>query len=143
MMIDTKLIAAHQWVIDETQKKPTWWAEQVIMGATSLDIVHKVLTWNSGWDAVMLLLILVITAMLVHATKNPVFFKSIGESKRIRMFFLSFVVYHCATLFLEKDLAMNLLQTISTMFMGSYYYFAACEDPKPPKRKEKLVPTLA
>jgi len=35
------------------------------------------------------------------------------------------------------------LQTLSSSLMGSFYYFAACDEPKPPKRKEKLVPTLA
>lgn len=143
MIIDTKIIDAHQWIVDQTQKKPGVCAEQAIMAATAVDIVHRVITWKSGWDAVMLLIVLIIAAALVHATKNPVFFKSLGESMYIRIFFLGFVAFHVSLLILEDNVAINLLKMFSTIFMGSFYYFAACDEPKPPKRKEKLVHNLA
>jgi hypothetical protein len=143
-MIDTKLIAAHQWVIDETQKKPGWWAEQVIMAGTAMEIVRKVVTWDSGWDAVLLFLVLVVAALLVSAARQPILLKSIGTSTWIRPFFLGLTALHLFTLFAEPGkLALNMLELVAALCMLSYYCFAACDDPKPPKRKEKLVPTAA
>ena len=142
-MIDTKLIAAHQWVVDETQKKPGWWAEQAIMAATTLEIVRRVVTWESGWDAVLLLLCLVVCAMLVHASRNPILLKSIGTSTWVRPFFLILVVLQLFTLPAGESIAVELIELISSIGMLSYYCFAACDDPRPRKRKEKLVPTAA
>ncbi len=143
-MIDTKLIAAHQWVIDETQRKPGWWAEQVIMAGTAMEIVRKVVTWEGGWDAALLLLVLIVCALLVGAARQPPLLKSIGQSMWIRGFFIGLSALHIFTLFTEPGkVALNVLELVSSLCMLSYYSFAACDDPKPPKRKEKLVPTAA
>ena len=142
-MIDDKLIDAHQWVIDETQKKPGWWAEQAIMAATALDLVRQVLKWEGGWDAVVVLILLVVSALLVHACKNPAFLKTFGEAKYIRCFFMGMIAYRIYMMFTQPETGIYLLECFSSIFMLSFYYFAACNDPKPPKRKEKLVPKFA
>lgn len=142
-MIDTKLIAAHQWIVDETERKPGWWAEQAIMASITLDIVLRVATWSSGWDAVLLLLSLIIGAVLVHAARNEAFLKSLGESRGIRAFFLGLIAFQLFILFTEEKVVYNLMRVVSSIGMVSFYYFAACDAPRPKKRKEKLVPTVA
>lgn len=142
-MIDTKLIAAHQWVVDESQKKPGWWAEQAVMGATAMELVHSVLTWDSGWDAIVVLLVLIVAPLLVHAARTPHILKSLGQSTWVRGLFLGLVALDAFTLFATDQIGINVIDLLGTVLMLSYYCFAACDDPKPPKRKEKLVPTAA
>lgn len=138
-MIDTKLIKAHQWVVDVTEKKPGWWAENSIMAATAFDLVRNVLTWDSGWDAVILLLCLVCCTGLVYAARNEVLLKAAGDSKWIRGFFVGVVAFQVFTLFVNNHIAIDILDVLSATLMLSYYCFAACQGPRPRKRKEKLV----
>jgi hypothetical protein len=142
-MIDTKLIAVHQWIVDESQKKPGWWAEHVMLAATCLDIVRRVLTWKSGWDAVTLLITLIVATVLVKAARHEVLLKSIGDSKWIRGFFLGLVALQLFFLFTTDQVGVNLLDVGAAIFMLSYYCFAGCDAPRPRKRKEKLVLKLA
>lgn len=141
-MIEDKLIAIHQWIIDETQKKPGWWAEQVIMAATLFEIVRKLLTWKSGWDAVMLLICLVTSTFLVMSARNEAELK-IFNLKWARGLFLSILVFQIYMLFTTSQVAINILDVLSATFMLSFYCFAACDAPRPKKRKEKLVLRMA
>ena len=78
--------------------------------------------------------------MLVAAARNEVLLKSIGQTKWIRGFFLALVVLNLFTLFTAvKDIGIEVLELLTATFMLSYYCFAACENPRPKKRKEKLV----
>lgn len=138
-MIDEKLIAAYQWIVDTSQIKPRWWAEQSIMALTAIDIVRRVVTWKSGWDAVWLFIALTSSAILIMWTRNEVQFKSLGEWKFLRVLMLSFSIFHFVEVWIADDTAMSILLWLSSTGMTSYYYFAACTEPKPRRRKEKLV----
>jgi hypothetical protein len=56
---------------------------------------------------------------------------------------MALLAFRAVMLFLDERTGIALLDLISTATMLSYYCFAACDDPRPPKRKEKLVPTAA
>jgi hypothetical protein len=142
-MIDDKIIAVYQHIVDESEKKPGWWSEQSIMAATTLDIVIRVLNWSSGWDAVMLLICMVVAAMLVKVARNEVFLKSISSNFSIRAFFLGLIAFQAFVMFTSDTMLYELMRMITSIFFVSYYYFACCENPRPKKRKEKLVPTAA
>jgi hypothetical protein len=142
-MIDTKLIEAYQWIVDESQKKPGWWAEHAIMAAVTIDIVRRVITWKGGWDAVILLLVMVMAVLLVHAARNPPFLRQLGSSTAIRSLFLVIVILRVCILFGSDQISIHLMDLVGSTAMLSYYCFAACDDPRPKKRQEKLVPNAA
>lgn len=137
-MIDRKLIELHQWIVDSTEKKPRVWAEQMGYGYTVTSIVHEVLKWESGWDAVLLLLALVVGAGMVIVSKNEVALKGMGQSTWIRPFLLAMNFVSIVTLIMGTKYS-SVLGSLSGVLMLSYYYFAVCENPRPKKRKEKLV----
>lgn len=138
-MIDEKLIAAYQWIIDTSQIKSRWWAEQSVMALTAIDIVRRVVTWKSGWDAVWLLIGLMSSAILIMLTRNEAQFKSLGEWTGLRLLMVCFSIYHLIDVLRGDNMAMSILLCLSSMGMTSFYYFAACTDPKPRRKKEKLV----
>lgn len=143
MMIENKLIAIHQWIIDATQKKPGWWAEQTIMGATAIDMVKLALTWDGVWSAVSLIMILLCATGGVLVARNESSLKLVGASFIVRRFFIALVVYQVYLLFTSKQVSINILEVLSVLLVLSYYCFAACEAPRPKKRKEKLVLRVA
>ncbi|WP_407305818.1 hypothetical protein [Acinetobacter sp.] len=138
-MIDRKLIDAYQWVVDASQKKPGWWAEQVMIGTTVIDIMLRVTGWNSGWDAVLLLMTLMFGTILIALARNEAMLETLGSSTTwIRPFFLGVNAFQLTHLIMAPT-SRAALQLVSGLLFMSFYYFAACENPRPKKRKEKLV----
>ena len=138
-MIDSKLIAMHQWIVDETEKKPTWWAEQVIWPAFTIDMVVRVLTWKSSWiDMLIMFFLLTFGALLITAARNESMLKQLGQSVAIRMMLLALLAFHIGTLFVAMR-GVSMLYVVSGALTVSYYYFAACEAPRPKKRKQLVL----
>jgi len=137
-MLDDKLIAAHQWVVDVSEKKPGWWAEQTAWVYTVATIVARVLVWKGGWDAVMLFVGLIVGSGMVMGSRNEAVLKSLSQTSWIRMFFASFTIFS-GTIWLLDFKSQSFLYFVSSCMMLSYYCFAACQPPRPRKRKEKPV----
>lgn len=136
--MDKKLISLHQWIVDETERKPGWWGEQVLLPSTIVAIITRVIRWNSGFDAVFLLLTLFVGAFGIMAARNEALFKQFGEAVWVRGVFLGLIAINVFALFVQFS-GLNVLDIISCTLFASFYYFAACENPRPKKRKEKLV----
>lgn len=138
-MLDNKIISMYQWIVDTTERKPNYLAEQVMWPSVVVDLVIRALTWKGRFmDGFILLLILSVGALLISAARNEAWFKRLGDGAWIRMLFLGLVMGHVITLAIMPS-GIGFLHIISTTLVGSYYYFAACEAPRPKKRKEKLV----
>lgn len=138
MIIDDKLIGAHQWIVDTTEKKPTWCAEQSAYLNALVTIASSVITWEDGWDLALLCLMMIIAALLVFSTKNEAVFKRFSEAHWVRGLFIAFTVINTFSL-VQAPSGLGFLHLIGTVTMGMYYYFACCEAPRPKKRKEKVV----
>lgn len=141
-MFDAKIVSMYQWIVDTTEKKPGWWAEHVIIGSTMLNIVTRVLKWENNWDMLMLLISLTVGALLVFTARNEAQLKHISSTGWIRPFLLGCSAMGLSILIM-KPTPIHGLDLISTVLFASYYYFGACENPRPKKRKESFVRKFA
>ena len=138
-MLDSKLLAAHQWIVDTSEKKPGWWAEQVIIPNTVVNIVSRVLRWEpDGWSSAMLVLTILVGALLVVAARNEAMLKTLGTGVWFRVFLVGITLYSIVLMILKPS-GIHGLDIVATALATMYYYFAACENPRPKKRKEKKL----
>lgn len=138
MMLDEKIIQLYQWIVDTTEKKPQWLAKQVAMVYLIPEAMARIVGWESGWDAVWLLVTMVVAGSMVYATYDESLFKVFGDSPWARPVLLCVIISQLAT-FAMVSSGRSFLFIIGGIGMLSYYGFAACEGPRPKKRKEKLV----
>lgn len=138
-MIDKKLLAAHQWVVDASERKPGWWAENVAYPITGLHVAPILLRLDSGWDGVAVLLLLALGACLISAARSESFLATLGADQSIRVIVLLLIAWDAFRLFVEPS-GDRFARLIAGVIMMSYYYFAACKPPRPKNRKQRLVP---
>ena len=136
-MFDQKIIDLYQWIVDTTQKKPGWLGEQVMTFATVINIVSRLLKWDSNWDALFLLMDLTCAVFLISASRSEASFKMFSGAFFIRGFMLGAFTMEIFSLIIKPS-PLHALDVAGTIFFGSYYYFSACQNPRPKKRKQKV-----
>lgn len=133
--LDARIIAAHQWVVDLSQRQPAWCARQCAL----LGAVCAVL-WPHFTDVSLLSAAVALVGFLVLSATSllPGAAAAVGAVTWIRILFLLVVVLDFALLLL---IALAVLSADTTRFAFSmaidlawcgYYYFAACHPPRPP-----------
>lgn len=137
MTLDEKIIQAYQWIVDTTEKKPQWLAKQVAMLYLIPEAMARIVNWQSGWDAVWLLVTMMVAGSMIYATHVEPLFRSFGNSFWARPVLLGLIVGQIIVCTMAPT-GRSFLFIIGGIGMLSYYGFAGCEAPRP-KRKEKLV----
>jgi hypothetical protein len=87
-------------------------------------------------------LTLTIGVALVWTPRNEAQLKQISSRTWVRPFLLGCVTAGVAFLFI-KPTPIRVLDLIGVVLFTSYYYFGACENPRPKKRKESFVRKMA
>jgi hypothetical protein len=138
-MIDQKIIATYQFVVDETERSPGWWAEQTAWAFIAADVVATALTWKGGWDILWVALTLIFGTSMIICSRDPVQLALIGANGKFQRLGLVALVVIFATLLVfvpSINIASDLL---STFLFSSTQYFAACQPPRPRKRRQTVA----
>ena len=134
--IDKKIISAHQWIVDETERQPAWWVEQTAWAFIAADIVAAALTWNSSWNILLAAMTLGVGALMIFASRNPAALAAGAEkSMPWRMLFLALAAHNAFALFMQADVG-RAAHLLGTLLLTSCHYFAACQPPRPRKRRQ-------
>lgn len=141
MKLDAWLLRLHQWIVDISQRKPQWWGQQcaIAMGMLcALRFVldeHPNLIKTVGTGA----LLLISGGFWLQALSSAWFagFRNVGVWGRI---FIIGLAAGCVLGVLSNELSSAGLAAVgSSVATLSFYYFAACEPPAPPRRRESRV----
>lgn len=143
----------YQPIVDWTQRQPAWLARQAITACALLVACGTTAFMHdgSGWAVALFVALCLVYAVI---TLSPAFFAALGSgpfafSSRITA--LVIVGYHSAWLAvatmarIEGDAAFVWMllwwKWGWAIAMGSYFYFAACEPPRPKVPRTKLAKT--
>lgn len=137
-MINSSVQKAHQWIVDESQKKPGWWAGQVAFAYAVLGIIGTLLSWGGGTDIFLMAMFFFVAPMLIWAANQEIGLKMLASSRNSKTVLVVCSLYQLGV-FVSKSSPDRFLMFVSTSLLVSYFYFAACDNPKPKKRKEKMV----
>lgn len=138
MTIDQYVIHLHQQAVDNLQRRPVVLAK----AATVLYAAAAAIRVMETEDGVLLGLSLLCAATMAATNRSESWFASVGSVYWIRVFMLAMLAADTVFNLFKDDI--NFAGYLMTLSLVSYYYFAACKPPKPPKRKEKtfLNPAL-
>ncbi len=134
---DARLIAAHQWVVDLTQRQPAWLARQcVILGVLSTLVRWVTFGPASAWSTALLALAFL---LMVGVTYVPTWFHATSFiDGPLRVALAMWLVIEGSVLLLAlalsapPDIVARLaLSTVNDITLISFYGFAACRPPRP------------
>lgn len=135
--IDEKLIAAHQWVVDETQKQPAWLARQ----AAILIFICGGIRYYSAQDWLGLVATVLLAGLYFVVSFSPAHFNSAGAAVGIRIVLMCMWVGQIAIqVAADKFSALMLISNLSIVFWN---YLAACKPPRPRQPKHQFNPEAA
>lgn len=138
-MIDQKIIAAHQWIVDESERKPAWWVEQLAWAFIAAEVAASAFTWEGGWDILWLAISLGFGTVTIYIARSPALLStSRMNSPSSRKLMLAITTYLGVSLLLTPD-AGRLAHFLGMFLMTSWHYFAACEPPRPKKRRQAVA----
>jgi hypothetical protein len=137
-MIDEKLIAAHQLVVDESERQPAWWAEHTAWAFLATHLTASLLLWKGGWDILSAVFGLVLGTTVIYATRSPVLLAMLGsKGKFLRLTLLALIVYYVVKLIMDPSISLA-SSILSMLLLLSSDYFAACQPPRPRKRSRSV-----
>ena len=145
--LDTRLIAAAQWLVDLTQRQPAWLARQcAILGMLATVVRLAAFGTSSPWATGLLALVFV---LMVGVTYLPVLFHSHSVVDRpIRLTLALWLGIEGAVLLLAlalsspPDVSARLaLSALADLALATFYCLAACKPPRPrvPRPRGRLV----
>lgn len=135
-MIDRKIIAMHQWIVDESERKPAWWVEQLAWAFIAAQIAASAFTWKGGWDVLWLAISLIFGTVTIIIARSPALLStSKMNSPSSRQLMLAISIYLIVGLLVNPD-AGRFAHLLGMLLMTSWHYFAACEPPRPKKRRQ-------
>lgn len=135
-MIDQKIINAHQWVVDESERQPAWWAEQTAWAFIAADITAAALSWENTRDIVVVVLCLIVGTAMIVTARNAALLASLSERMMPhRMTFLALLGYQVYQIVNELTVT-RAAHLLASVLLLSSYYFAACKPPRPRKRRQ-------
>jgi hypothetical protein len=146
--LDHRVLRLHQWLVDWSQRKPTWWIENCDYGYGILALMclfFGKVTWSTY---LLAFLVLVNAGFFLLVCKVELLRKSVAELYYIRLFFLAFLItcfaIRISGLFMGRPVMVDdLAGLISDVCFIGMYYFSACEDPKPKEPRRAPVPETA
>ncbi len=136
--LDTWLIDnPYQGLVDISQRKPTWWAQQCVLGSLVMFVIQFVLFPQPGvWKPYAFLGVNTITlSVLWLATLSPALFAWIGAARPVRCFILVLLL---TNLYIDEP-TRDVLVLFGNFGVTSVYYFAACKPPRPRVPRTKLA----
>lgn len=140
-MIDQKMIAAHQWIVDESERQPGWWVEQTAWAYIATDITATALKLDSVWDIVAVACTLALGRLMILLSRSPALMASIGASDLslgVRFTLFALDVYYIVRLFMEPNIERAAF-VLSSVLLLSCNYFVACKPPRPRKRRQTVA----
>lgn len=144
-MVDEKVIEAHQWVVDESERKPAWWVEQTAWAFIAADLVGIALLWHSGWDVFLVAISLVVGTAMILGSRNPALLSaSAARAKPFRLFFIAMAAYKLACLVVGPNIGLA-AHLLANLLLMSCQYFCACKPPRPrkPRTRTDAQPSAA
>lgn len=138
MSIDDYVINLHQQVVDALQRRPVQLAKvvtAVYIAASAIDLVNRP-------DVVLITLYPILAVLMLLSCASERWFAQLNDAKLTRLLLFALLAGEVMSNALKAQV--NFASFINSVCVTSFYYFAACRPPKPPKRKEKtfLNPAL-
>lgn len=140
--IDTRVLAAHQWLVDFTGKDPRWLIEQCAYALLVSGLLRAMLADGvPGWWRFMAAVSTMMLAFWIYLdVKRPLFLAATARSVGWRRVFLVMTAAFAPFVYLSEPALSALRVANDLAFLGSFY-FAACRPPapRPPKRRLTLA----
>jgi len=136
MNLDAYVIHLHQQVVDTLQRRPVQIAKVVTatyIAASAIDLVNRP-------DPVLITLYPVLAVLMLLSCSVEHWYARLNDASFTRL--LLFVLLAGEVLSNAFKAQVNFASFINSVCITSFYYFAACTPPKPPKRKEKFALNL-
>lgn len=142
---DARLIAAHQWVVDLTQRQPAWLARQCCLLGLITVAVRYAIMGHALWAAAVTVLAFTALAVL---TLSPGRFHGGCSGFWLRLLFLLTLCIDTGLLLLALLLPVP-AETVVRFTLGclpdlcliAFHYLAACKPPRPrvPRPRGRLA----
>jgi hypothetical protein len=131
--LDSRVVAAHQWVVDATGRWPRWWAEQCAWGFSAV-VLARFLLAESPMHAMKIAVLVVCSlqaVLMVLAARSDALIAVLGEGgaflRWCNLFFFVAGVVARAVLggFRSEDIV-----NLGFLFTAMYMSFASCRPPR-------------
>lgn len=137
-MIDQKITAAHQWIVNVSERQPKWWAEHAAWVHVAIGLATSAATLDGGLSVVLAALNLAGATMWIWMARVPFLLAGVGSSGMLRLIVWTVVVIRMAILTQTTEL-LRVAQMVEDLAGLSFLYFAACRPPPPRNRRRQAV----
>lgn len=143
--LDARVLAAHQWAVDFTQRAPVWLARQCCLLGLVVLAVRWATVGVSPWAAALLALAL---CLLAAFTLTPALLRSVTGWRPLRILLLAVLALDALLLmagaaygFPARALASFAIASLADLATASFYYFGECRPPRPraPRPRGRLA----
>jgi hypothetical protein len=138
MMTDQKVKAGFQWLVDESERQPAWWAEQVAWASVPFGVIACVLVQPDNGDWIGVAIIFLAGALAIIATRVKALFSMLGSAGFGRaLIWVGLLVR--LSLFVANPAGWKVAFIINESLLLSFLYFAACKPPRPRRRRQAVA----
>lgn len=143
-MIDSRVISLFQRIVDQSERQPAWWVEQTAWAYVAAAIVATIHTNDGIWQVIGVAGALALATALIWSSKKPsLLAASASAVKPFRLGFLVLIGCNAVSLILHTNSG-RAAQLLSSVLLTACYYFAACNPPRPRRRRQTAAqPDLA
>lgn len=138
MMIDQKVLAGFQWLVDESERQPAWWAEHTAWAGTAFGIVAYILAWNGEIELFWLGILFMAGGLMVYLCRVPLFFSMFGSRGYVRAIFWVSLATRVAA-FIAGPANWRAAYIANDALLLAFAYFAACQPPRPRRRRQAVA----
>lgn len=126
-----------QWIIDTSQRQPQWWcmrcAELMLVCSILWFLLKEGITGEDAFDGALLLIVALFVNMLSQSAAMVARLGKIPQGLVLLLWLLALMSL------LYIDSAAMLADRVYALAWASFYSFAACKPPAPPKHKPRLA----
>lgn len=139
--IDRAVLRAHQWVVDLTQRPAAWFVAHCAVGDLFMHFARFVAGEDKGfWEWLILFLCLLCDTWIYLLARSSVStVLKAWSAPWFRVTFLALVVSYLCLFFVRGMPSPALgFSFVAEVLTTAIWYFAGCDEPAPPRRREQL-----
>lgn len=136
-MIDQKVLAGFQWLVDESERQPSWWAEHAAWAGMAFGLVAYILASGNDVKLYWIGALFIVGALNIYACRVPSLLSAVGSGWYARVLLGALLAIRIFSFVVAPE-NWRAAYIANDALLLALLYFAACQPPRPRKRRQTV-----